>query len=207
MAQVEVVKHPTAQQIWAAEGDRCLPLILVNESVVSRGPYLSRAQLARRRRTRTGVAAFGRLKTWRLEEACVTAKLEFFVTARRVDASGSVATCKDATLTLDTGLAGRRDALNPAELLLAALSACMIKGIERVVPILKFSLRGVEIRVHGVRQDVPPRMERIDYQIVVDTDEPDRRLELLHDNVKRYGTVFNTVAPGADLRGVLVRAK
>ena len=94
-----------------------------------------------------------------------------------------------------------------AELLLAALSACMIKGIERVVPMLKFSLRGVEIRVHGVRQDVPPRMERIDYEIVVDTDEPDRHLELLHDNVKKYGTVFNTVAPGTELHGVLVRAQ
>ena len=61
--------------------------------------------------------------------------------------------------------------------------------------------------MHGVRQDVPPRMERIDYEIVVDTDEPDRRLDLLHDNVKKYGTVFNTVAPGTDLQGVLVRAK
>jgi uncharacterized OsmC-like protein len=131
----------------------------------------------------------------------VTAKLEFFVTARRVDESGSLATCKDPTLTLDTALAGRRDALNPAELLVAALSACMIKGIERVVPMLKFSFRGVEIRVHGVRQDVPTRMERIEYEIIVDTDEPDRRLELLHDNVKKYGTVFNTVAPGTDPEG------
>jgi hypothetical protein len=42
---------------------------------------------------------------------------------------------------------------------------------------------------------------------VVDTDEPDRRLELLHDNVRKCGTVFNTVAPGTDLKGVLVRAK
>jgi hypothetical protein len=83
----------------------------------------------------------------------------------------------------------------------------MIKGIERVVPMLEFSLRGVEVRVHGVRQDVPPRMERIDSEIVVDTEEPDRRLELLHDNVRKYGTVFNTVAPGTDLKGVLVRAK
>ena len=32
----------------------------------------------------------------------MTAKLEFFVTACRVDASGSLATCKDATLTLST---------------------------------------------------------------------------------------------------------
>jgi anion-transporting ArsA/GET3 family ATPase len=87
------------------------------------------------------------------------------------------------------------DLLNPAELLLAALSARMIKGIERVVPMLKFSLRGVEILVHGVRQDVPPRMERSDYEIVADTDEPHRRLELMHDNVKKYGTMFNTVVP------------
>ncbi len=132
--------------------------------------------------------------------------MEFTVTARRVDASGSLALCKDAEVTLDTALAGRRDAFNPAELLLAALSACMIKGIERVTPMLTFSLRGVEIRVHAVRQNVPPRLESIDYEIRVDTDEPDHRLDLLHENVRKYGTVFNTVAPGTVLRGVLVRA-
>lgn len=81
----------------------------------------------------------------------------------------------------------------------------MIKGIERVAPILKFQLRGVEVRMHGVRQDVPPRMASIRYEIIVDTDEPDRRLALLHDNVRKYGTVFNTVAPGTDLSGVLRR--
>ena len=133
-------------------------------------------------------------------------KMTFDVVSRRIDGHGSVAACKDATLTLDTALAGRRDAFNPAELLLAALSACMIKGIERVAPMLKFSFRGVEVRVHGVRQDVPPRMERIDYEIVVETDEPDHRLALLHENVKKYGTVFNTVAPGTILNGVLRRA-
>ena len=81
----------------------------------------------------------------------------------------------------------------------------MIKGIERVTPILKFQFRDVEVQVHGVRQDVPPRMESIRYEIVMDTDEPDRRLDLLHDNVKKYGTVFNTIAPGTDLSGVLRR--
>jgi len=86
------------------------------------------------------------------------------------------------------------------------LSACMLKGIERVVPMLKFQLRGVEVRVHGVRQDVPPRMESIEYEVIVDTDEPDHRLALLHENVKKYGTVFNTVAPGTVLEGALHRA-
>lgn len=45
-AHAEVAKRPTVQQILSAEGDRRLPLILVNEAVVSRGPHLSRAQLA-----------------------------------------------------------------------------------------------------------------------------------------------------------------
>jgi len=135
-----------------------------------------------------------------------TRKLSFQVTSRRTDAHGSVACCKDAELQLDTDLAGRMDAFNPAELLLAALSACMIKGIERVAPILKFQWRGVEVRVHGVRQDVPPRLESIDYEILVDSDESEQRLALLHDNVRKYGTVFNTVAPGTRLAGVLRRA-
>ena len=133
------------------------------------------------------------------------AKMEFDVQARRLSAHESEARCKQAALTLDTDLAGNPDAFNPAELLLAALSACMIKGIERVVPILKFDLRGLEVRVHGVRQDVPPKMESISYEIVVDTGEPERRLDLLHENVKKYGTVFNTVAPGTQLSGTLRR--
>lgn len=135
------------------------------------------------------------------------AKMHFQVTTLRRDAHGSIAHCKEADITLDTDLAGRRDVFNPAELLLAALSACIIKGIERITPILRFDVRGVEVKVEGVRQDVPPRMESITYEIVVDSDESDARLALLHENVKKYGTVFNTIAPGTTLTGVLHRKK
>lgn len=133
------------------------------------------------------------------------AKMSFDVVSVRLSAHASEARCKQATLALDTDLAGNPQAFNPAELLLAALSACIIKGIERVVPILKFELRGVEVHVHGVRQDVPPKLESIRYEIVVDSDESDRRLDLLHENVRRFGTVYNTVAPGTDLAGTLHR--
>lgn len=132
-------------------------------------------------------------------------KFEFDVTARRLSAHISQANCKRTQIDLDTDMAGNLDAFNPAELLLATLSACMIKGIERAVPILKFELRGVEVRVHGVRQDVPPRIESIGYEFEVDTDETAQRLALLHENVKKYGTVFNTVAPGTQLSGVMIR--
>jgi uncharacterized OsmC-like protein len=105
-----------------------------------------------------------------------TPKMTFQVEARRVDAHRSLARCKDAEIALDTDQAGNPDAFNPAELLLAALSACMIKGIERGTPLLHFSLRGVEVKVDGARQDV-----------------------------KTFGTVFKTVAPGTALSGVLRR--
>lgn len=131
--------------------------------------------------------------------------LEYKVTAWRVDAHGSLASTRAAQLTLDTDVAGRDDAFNPAELLLAALAACMIKGIERATPMLKFDLRGVEVRLHGVRQDSPPMMVKIDYEIIVDTDESDRRLELLHTNVRKFGTISNTVARATALNGTIRR--
>jgi len=132
--------------------------------------------------------------------------LEYRVTAQRLDAHGGLARCKQAEITLDTGVNGRTDAFNPAELLLAALAACMIKGIERVMPMLHFELRGVEVTLRGLRQDSPPKMARIEYTLTVDTDESDQRLELLHQNVMKFGTVYNTLAAGTEITGEIRRA-
>ncbi len=131
--------------------------------------------------------------------------LEYRVEARRVDAHVGLATTKSASLVLDTDLAGRPDAFNPAELFLAAVAACMLKGIERVTPMIRFELRGVDVKLHGIRQDAPPKMVSIDYEIIVDTDEDDRRLELLHTNVRKYGTISNTVAEATALKGTIRR--
>lgn len=83
--------------------------------------------------------------------------LEYEVTAQRVDAHGSLARCKSAEIVLDTDLSGRPDAFNPAELFLASIAACMLKGIERVTPLLHFDLRGVDVRLKGIRQTHRPR--------------------------------------------------
>lgn len=131
--------------------------------------------------------------------------LEYHVTARRNDSHGSEATTKAATIKLDTDIAGRQDAFNPAEMLLASLAACILKGTERVVPMLEFDLRGMEVALHGVRQDSPPKMISITYEITVDTDETDARLALLHKNLQKYGTIYNTLAGATDLSGTIRR--
>lgn len=130
---------------------------------------------------------------------------DYHVTAHRIDSHGSEATTKAARIVLDTDMAGRADAFNPAELLLASLAACILKGTERVVPMLKFDLRGIAVSLHGIRQDSPPKMVRITYEITVDTDEPDARLELLHRNLQKYGTIMNTLAGATELVGTIRR--
>ena len=71
--------------------------------------------------------------------------LEYSVVANRIDAHGSIARTKNAEVVLDTDVKGRSDVFNPAELLLAAVAACMIKGIERIAPVNHFNYRGVEV--------------------------------------------------------------
>lgn len=131
--------------------------------------------------------------------------IEYRVHARRIDGHGSLARAKEAEVVLDTDLFGRRDAMNPVELLLSALAACMLKGIERVVPLLHFQLDGAEVSLEAIRQDAPPKLTLIRYQIIVDTAENDQRLDLLHRNILKYGTISNTLAGAVPLEGTLIR--
>ena len=131
--------------------------------------------------------------------------LEYSVTAKRLDDTGSEASANEAHIILDTGMVGRPDAFNPAELLLASLAACMIKGAERVAPMIKFDLRGLAVSLHGQRQDSPPKMLAVNYELVVDTSETDERIELLHKNIRKYGTISNTLDVALELSGTIRR--
>jgi uncharacterized OsmC-like protein len=132
--------------------------------------------------------------------------MQYDVTARRVDATGSLASSHGAEVRLATDMEGRKDALNPVELLLAALAACMIKGAERVLPTLKFQLDGMSVSLQADRQDAPPKLIAIRYEITVDTPENDARLDLLHRNILKYGTISNTLSAAVPLTGTIRRA-
>jgi len=132
--------------------------------------------------------------------------MEYRVKAHRVNAQGSLAQAKSAELVLGTDLAGRQDAFNPVELLLAALAACMIKGVERVAPMLNFRFDSVDVRLEADRQDSPPKLTAIRYEIRLGSDESDARLDLMHRNILKYGTISNTLSGALSLTGTLQRA-
>ncbi len=56
------------------------------------------------------------------------------------------------------------------------------------------------------RQDAPPKLTAIRYEITVATPESDARLDLLHRNILKYGTISNTLAAAVPLTGTIRRA-
>lgn len=132
--------------------------------------------------------------------------MQYSITARRLDDTGSLAESHGAQVRLATDMAGHQDALNPVELLLSALAACMIKGAERVLPTLKFQLDGMTVHLVADRQDAPPKLTAIRYEIVVTTPEPEARIDLLHRNILKYGTISNTLTAAVPLTGTIRRA-
>jgi len=131
--------------------------------------------------------------------------LRFEVQANRVDGSGSTLPSKETTLTLDTSIAGRKDALNPVELLLAAQAACFIKGIERLAPTLNFDYSSVKVMLEADRPEDQARLSEVRYRLIIGTNESDHRLELLHKNLQKQGTIYNTLSAGTNLIGTVTR--
>lgn len=129
--------------------------------------------------------------------------LEYQLDVERVDAHGSLARAKQAEVALDTDMDGRDDALSPPELLLASLGACMVRGIQRALPMLRIEVDSIGIQLRGWRQDDPPAMAKIEYRVEVDTDADEEMLEILHRNVQK-GTIYSTLAAGTELIGTVV---
>lgn len=116
----------------------------------------------------------------------------------------SVAHCKEASIRFDSSAGQSETIPGPAELLCAAFAACLLKNVERYSHILSFHYRAAAVDVTAERQDAPPRFVRIAYELRVQTDEPDHRVELLHRNLRNYGTVYNTLASSCEVTGRII---
>ena len=100
--------------------------------------------------------------------------------------------------------AGRLDTLaGPADILCAALCACILKNVERFSHLLSFRYESASIEVCAERDEPPPRIVSMRYLLRVVTDEPPSRVELLHRNICKYGTITNTLAAACELSGTI----
>ena len=130
---------------------------------------------------------------------------EYRVTAR-VPATGDPAVVDTGTtpLDIDTTWGGKPGLPGPAELLTTAFAACLLKNLARTQDLIAFDYDDADVEVIARRQDSPPKFVEIVYTLRITTDEPPHRVELVHRNLRHYGTIYNTLAAVCDVHGELI---
>lgn len=111
---------------------------------------------------------------------------------------------KQSSVVIDSSPSQGEALPGPADLLTAAFAACVLKNVERFGEILSFDWRDATIDVNAERQDKPPKITRVTYRLEVTTPEPTHRVDLLHRNLSKYGTIYNTLAAVADVSGEII---
>lgn len=125
-----------------------------------------------------------------------------FTIAAHADAASSTLQSGDA-IALDTRWQPDTPSTHPgpAELLAGAFAACLLKNVARSSAMLPFAYESADVTVTLHRQDAPPRFTALEYTLHLVTPEPAHRVELLHRNLQKFGTVYNTIAAVCEVSG------
>lgn len=94
---------------------------------------------------------------------------------------------------------------NPAELFLGSFSACILKNVERFSGLMNFDYSNAEITVEAIRLEKPPRMDKINYELKVYSQDVNLNINLLKKNIEKFGTIFNTVKSSCSVTGEVMK--
>lgn len=126
--------------------------------------------------------------------------MEYFVNGKSSSSGQADFTIRQSAISF--GIVGEEKELpNPAELLLGAFAACCLKNIERFSKILKFDYETAQIEVSAARQNVPPKITDIQYLIQIKSNDKQLNIKLLHKNIAKYGTIYNTLKATCSISG------
>jgi uncharacterized OsmC-like protein len=126
--------------------------------------------------------------------------------------SGNINSSQEATFSVrqnsvSFGILGNQDKLpNPAELLLGAFAACCLKNVQRFSELLGFEYTSAKIEVTGDRQEKPTQLVAIRYLIKIQSEDEKLNTKLLHRNLQKFGTIYNTLKEVCEVSGELVVA-
>ena len=90
---------------------------------------------------------------------------------------------------------------NPAELFLGSFSACILKNVERFSMLMNFEYSHAEILVKATRLEKPARMDKLNYELIIYSQDINLNINLLKKNIEKFGTIFNTVKSSCTILG------
>jgi putative redox protein len=129
----------------------------------------------------------------------------YAVHVRRQDVKHAVATTREFSLTIGANRGDASAGFNPVETLLSALGSCLLTSLQMVAELSRVPVAGMAIQLTGVRQDQPPQLVSVTYQLTVQTPVAEDRLTRLVETAKRNSTVFQTLALAIPVSGTVER--
>lgn len=94
---------------------------------------------------------------------------------------------------------------NPAELFLGSFCACVLKNVERFSHLMNFEYTNAEIKVNATRLDKPPKMDEINYELTIYSNDESLNIHLLKKNIEKFGTIYNTANLSCTINGEIKR--
>ncbi|WP_417876611.1 OsmC family protein [Winogradskyella sediminis] len=92
---------------------------------------------------------------------------------------------------------------NPAELFLGSFAACMLKNVERFSEMMKFNYTKTTLKVNATRLEHPPRMDNINYELTIYSNDEKLNVVLLKKNIEKHGTIYNTIKLACSISGTI----
>ena len=96
----------------------------------------------------------------------------------------------------------KKDTLpSPAELLIATFAACCLKNVERFSEFMKYEYESAEISVTANRQEKPPMIRALDFELIIHSKKTGINADLLLRNLQKFGTIYNTLNAVCEING------
>ena len=70
---------------------------------------------------------------------------------------------------------------------------------------MNFEYSNAEIMVSATRLEKPPRMDEINYELKIYSQDNNLNINLLKKNIEKFGTIFNTVKSSCSITGEIIK--
>lgn len=127
----------------------------------------------------------------------------YAVTVSRQDGRHAVAAARGHELALNIKKGDGTAGFNAAETLLAALGACILTNVNAISAKMRLQIDDAQMHFTAVRNDEPPILTEIKYELVLDSPESPEKLQELYRLADKWGTVTSTLVQGLIPQGRL----
>ena len=131
--------------------------------------------------------------------------MKYFSKATSSSKNNAFINIKESKITFGTNPESADTLPNPAELFLGSFSACILKNVERFSVLMNFKYSNAEIMVSATRLEKPPRMDEINYELKIYSQDNNLNINLLKKNIEKFGTIFNTVKSSCSITGEIIK--